>query len=59
MLTFGPKVLFHFRVWAEKFRIFGPGRMSGTKNSRAEIHVTLSLTRNDIYLRCTKSKESC
>jgi len=41
MLRFGPKVLFHFRVWPEKFRIFGPDRMSGTKNPRAEIHVTL------------------
>jgi hypothetical protein len=40
MLTFGLKVLFHFRVWAEKFRIFEPDRMSGTKNPRAEIHVT-------------------
>ncbi len=40
MLPFGPKVLFDFRVWAEKFRIFGPGRMSGTKNPWAEIHVT-------------------
>ncbi len=39
MLMFGLKVLSDFRLWAEKFRNLGRGRMSGTNIPWAEIQV--------------------